>query len=175
MSEEALPPDHVSRIDSRLAEDPTRKLVMTRRFDASPERVFDAWTRSDLVAKWLFTGPTSETHNVDFAPRVDAKWTIQDRRGGVDYTAQGWFLEVDRPRRLVFTFGMPQFADEYDRIIVELAPDGAGTLMTFTQEGVRATYKDGAEHGWNLMFMGLKQLIETGAIIYPAHFGKPDV
>lgn len=167
-------PDHVAKIDARIAEDPARKLVMTRRFNAPPERVFDAWTRPELVAKWLFTGPTSDKHEIDFPAKVDMKWTIMDRRGGVDYTAIGWFLEVDRPRRLVFTFGMPQFADEYDRIVVDFAADGDGCLMTFTQEGVRAEYKSGSEHGWNLMFLGLKQLIETGQIVYPAHFGKPD-
>ncbi|OJD57845.1 ATPase [Bacillus sp. NH11B] len=27
-------------------------------------------------------------------------------------------------------------------------------------------YHDGSEHGWNLMFMGLKELVETGEISY---------
>jgi hypothetical protein len=27
-------------------------------------------------------------------------------------------------------------------------------------------YRDGSEHGWNLMFMGLKELLETGQISY---------
>jgi hypothetical protein len=27
-------------------------------------------------------------------------------------------------------------------------------------------HHDGTEHGWNLMFMGLKELIETGKVSY---------
>lgn len=27
-------------------------------------------------------------------------------------------------------------------------------------------YHDGSEHGWNLMYMGLKELVETGEISY---------
>ena len=27
-------------------------------------------------------------------------------------------------------------------------------------------FHDGSEHGWNLMFMGLKELLETGKISY---------
>lgn len=160
-------PDHAAKIDARLAADPTRRLVMQRRFNATPERVFDAWTKPELVAKWLFTGPTSDKHEIDFLAKVDAKWTIMDQRGGVDYTATGWFLEVDRPRRLVLTFGMPQFSDDFDRIILEFAPDGDGCLMTFTQEGVLEEDKAPQEHGWSLMFLGLGQLVETGKIIYP--------
>lgn len=53
--------------------------------------------------------------------------------------------------------------------------------MTFTQEIIVAheenwtkadiekalgEYYDGSEHGWNLMFMGLKELLETGKISY---------
>ena len=29
-------------------------------------------------------------------------------------------------------------------------------------------YHDGSEHGWNLMFSGLKKLVETGEIDYPS-------
>lgn len=165
-------PLHVAKIEARLAADPTRRLVMTRRFNAAPERVFDAWTKPELVAKWLFTGPTSEAHSADFSARVDAKWTITDRRGGVDYTAEGWFLEVDRPHRLVFTFGMPQFSADYDRIVLEFAPDGDGCLMTFVQEGVLEEYKAPQEHGWSLMFLGLGQIVETGQIVYPDHLAS---
>jgi len=27
-------------------------------------------------------------------------------------------------------------------------------------------YHDGSEHGWSLMFMGLKELVETGQVSY---------
>jgi hypothetical protein len=75
---------------------------------ASAERVFDAWVNPGTAAKWLFTTPKSEWHNAEMDVRVGGRWTIVDRREGTDYKAIGEYLEIDRPRRLAFTFGMPQ-------------------------------------------------------------------
>ena len=40
--------------------------------------------------------------------------------------AEGEYLEIDRPRWLVFTFRMPQFSDSEDRVVVEIAPLAEG-------------------------------------------------
>src|SRR5579872_1248368 len=117
-----------------------RRLTMTRRFDASPERLFDAWTDPRLAHAWLFTGPESESHSAEMDLRVGGQWKVCDRRGGTDYTAIGEYLEVDRPRRLVFTFGMPQFSPAFGRVTVEIEPDGQGSLMTFTQDDLPPQY-----------------------------------
>jgi uncharacterized protein YndB with AHSA1/START domain len=127
-------------------------LRMSRRFDASPERVFDAWVDPKVAAKWLFTSPTSESHSTDLDVRVGGGWTITDRREGVDYRALGEYLEIDRPRRLVFSFGMPQFAEGFARVIVEIVADGTGARMTLTQEDVPAGAEAGLEEGWGAMF-----------------------
>ena len=134
-------------------------LRMSRRFDASPERVFDAWADPRVAAKWLFTSPTSESHSTELDVRVGGGWAIIDRRDGVDYRAIGEYLEVDRPRRLVFSFGMPQFAEGFARVIVEIAADGTGALMTLTQEDVPAGAEAGLEEGWSAMFETLAVLL----------------
>ena len=128
---------------------------ITRRFDASAERVFDAWINPRTASKWLFTSPTSEKNKTEIDARVGGKWTITDRRGGTDYTGIGEYLEIDRPRRLVFTFGMPQFSPYFNRVIVEIAPDGNGCILTLTQEGLLADHEKGTEEGWGKMFDSL--------------------
>lgn len=132
-----------------------RALRMTRRFDAPPARVFDAWTDPQLAARWLFTGPDSEAHTTSFDLRVGGNWEIVDRRGGADYRAIGEYLEIDAPRRLVFTFGMPQFAPGFSKVTVEIAADGAGAVMTMIHADVPADSVAGLEQGWSQMFTGL--------------------
>jgi uncharacterized protein YndB with AHSA1/START domain len=127
-------------------------LRLTRRFDAAPERVFDAWTDPKLAAGWLFTSPTSEAHTAEIDLRVGGRWEIVDRRDGASYRAIGEYLEIERPRRLAFTFGMPQFSDGFSKVVVEIAPDGAGALMTLIQEELPADAIPALEQGWREMF-----------------------
>jgi uncharacterized protein YndB with AHSA1/START domain len=127
-------------------------LRLTRRFEAAPERLFDAWTDPRLARGWLFTTPASEAHRVEIDLRVGGRWEIVDRRDGVDYRAIGEYLEIERPRRLVFTFGMPQFSDSFTTVIVEIAPEGAGAVMTLTQDGLEADAIAALEPGWRQMF-----------------------
>ena len=137
----------------------TEVLQITRRLAASPERVYAAWTDPALVSRWLFAGPHSQRHAADLDVRVGGRWTITDRRAGVDYTATGEYLEVEPPHRLVFSFGMPQFSPELARVIVEIAADGDGAVMTLTQEDLRPEEVRPTERGWSKMFEGLAQLL----------------
>ncbi len=134
-------------------------LRMSRRFAAAPEQVFAAWTDPALAARWLFTTPDSESHSVELDLRVGGRWTITDRRDGVDYTATGEYLEIDPPRRLVFTFGMPQFSPEFDRVTVEIAPDDAGVVMTLSQHDLPPSHVAATEDGWSKMFGALATLV----------------
>jgi uncharacterized protein YndB with AHSA1/START domain len=145
----------------RMREDPDRVLHMVRRFEASPERVYDAWTDPKFVALWLFTGPTSEAHTCEMDPRAGGRWTINDTRDGVKYTATGEFIVADRPRKVSFTFAMPQFSHEHDLVTVTFEPDGDGCIMRFKQEGIAQMAKGPSESGWTPMFEGLAKAIGT--------------
>jgi uncharacterized protein YndB with AHSA1/START domain len=64
------------------------------------------------MSKWLFTSEVSdiEAKVVKNDVRVGGTWLIKDRRNGQDYVGDGEYLEIDRPRCLVFTFRMAQFS-----------------------------------------------------------------
>jgi uncharacterized protein YndB with AHSA1/START domain len=143
-----------------MTAEPERFLRLTRRFAASPERVFDAWLDPLLVRQWLFAMPGDQGHTAQLDARPGGQWTITARRGGMDYTATGEYLEIDRPRRLVLTFAMPQFSPNSDTLTVEIVPDGAGCRLTLTQSGVDIAaemrmlppgVKGGSEQGWETM------------------------
>ncbi len=158
----------------------TTTLTMNRYFDVTAERVFDAWLNPEMMRKWLFTlEATNKVAKND--PRVGGTWEIVDHREGKDYRAIGEYIEIERPHKIVFTFKMPQFSDTEDKITVEIEQLEQGCEMTFTQnivvpheenwteediEKALDGYNRETEHGWNLMFKGLKQLVETGKISF---------
>lgn len=158
----------------------TTTLTMTRHFDSMAEEFFAAWLNPEMMRKWFFTlEATNKVTKND--PRVGGTWEIVDHREGTDYRAIGEYIEIDSPNKLVFTFKMPQFSDTVDKITVEVKQLEKGCEMTFTQhivvpheenwtegdiEKALVEYNSGSEQGWNLMFMGLKELIETGEISY---------
>jgi uncharacterized protein YndB with AHSA1/START domain len=130
-------------------------LRITRRFDATPERVFDAWIDPGRAGRWLFTSPSSERHSTDLDVRIGGKWTIVDRRDGVDYTAAGEYVAIDRPHRLVFTFGMPQFSPLFCTVTVEIVADREGCVLTLSQDKLAPDAREPVEQGWSDMFDAL--------------------
>lgn len=163
----------------------TTTLVMKRHFDVKAERLYDAWLNPQMMRKWLFTMDASNKVCVN-DPRVGGEWEIVDHRGGVDYRAVGNYVELTPPSKIVLTFRMPQFSDTEDVITVEIEALGDSCEMTFTQEIVvpheegwtaddvakaLGEYRDGTEHGFSLMFGGLKQLLEQGITPVMPDFG----
>jgi uncharacterized protein YndB with AHSA1/START domain len=126
---------------------------VARRFTAPPERVFDAWLDAKRAGNWMFATPDGEMVRAEIDARVGGKFVFTDRRRGEDVEHTGEYLEIDRPRRLVFTFGLPKVSPDFDRVTVEIVPQGTGCELTLTHEMKRewAEYKDRTEDGWSKM------------------------
>lgn len=106
-------------------------LRIERRFDVPPETVFDTLTDPDLMPIWW--GDDAE---LDIDLRVGGQYTITRWEDGVEYVAKGDYLEVERPSRLQYTFGMPQFSPNSDTITIQIEEDNGGSLVTFEHSGV---------------------------------------
>ncbi len=131
---------------------------VSRRFEASPERVFDAWLDPRSAGAWLFATPAGTMVRVEIDARVGGRFVFVDRRAGEDVEHTGEYLEIDRPRRLAFSFVVPRFSAEPARIQVDLAPAAANpgsTLLTLVHEGVFAEFAGRTEEGWNAILQGL--------------------
>lgn len=81
--------------------------------------------------------------------------SFADRRDGIDVEHVGEYLEIDRPRRLVFTFGVPQFSPEFTRVRVDIVPSGSAFELTLTHEGVLRDYASQTRQGWTGILEGL--------------------
>lgn len=81
----------------------SRELVLTRIIDASPEKVFRAWTEPELLKQWFaplpFTTPVVE---LDLRPGGANLIVMRDPQGN-EFPNRGVYLEVVKNERLVFT------------------------------------------------------------------------
>ena len=132
---------------------------VTRRFQASPERLFDAWLDPASAKAFLFATPTGEIVRADIDGRVGGGFTIVNRRDGVDVEHTGAYREIVRPRRLKFTFRVPKFSTADSLVTVDIAPVDGGCELTLTQGGVLADYADKTPEGWGMIFDGLTRLL----------------
>lgn len=139
---------------------PPQKAIVqvTRRFSASAERVFDAWLDPNTVGKWLFATPTGKMSKVKIDARVGGSYVIVENREGVDVEHVGEYLEIDRPRRLVFTLKVPKYSQESTKVTVEIRALESGCELTLTHEGVLPDYIASTTSGWNMI---LDQLAAT--------------
>lgn len=79
-------------------------LIITRIFDATRGRVFDAWARQDHFVQWMCP-PGVEVTNGEIDVRPGGAWRIDGRHSGDRmFSMSGKYVEVKRPERLVFTW-----------------------------------------------------------------------
>ena len=125
---------------------------VTHSYSAPPERVFDAWLDPAIARRFLFATPTGEMIRAEVDARVGGKFVFTDRRPDMgDVLHTGEYLEIDRPRRLAFTFGVPQYNADFTRVLVEIAPAATGCDLTLTQAGVPAEWADRSKQGWTMI------------------------
>jgi uncharacterized protein YndB with AHSA1/START domain len=146
----------------RISEGTSEGLIQataTHRFKASPERVFDAWLDPEKVMKWMF--PNGDIVRMEIDPRVGGWFSFVDRREGEEVDHRGEYLEIDRPRRLVFSWGMPSYSPDFDRVTVEIVPLEAGCELTLTHEmkAEWADYLDSTKDAWTTMLEALAQTL----------------
>ncbi|MBP0441138.1 SRPBCC family protein [Tianweitania sediminis] len=137
----------------------TVRVVVSRRFDALPERVFDAWLDPAIARRWLFTTTDTKISVCEIDGRVGGAFKLVDHRPDGDITHVGTYLAIERPHLLVFTFAVPQFSPLHDRVTVEIEPDGAGCVLTLTNEmdAGNAEWIEPAKEGWTMMLASLER------------------
>jgi len=135
---------------------PGRVVVrVSRRFTAAPERVFDAWLDPRMIRRWMFGARLrdEEILRVAIDARVGGTFSFLVRREGVELDHVGTYREVDRPRRLVFTWGVGAESGDDSVVTVEIAPLAAGCELTLTHvmDAKWAEYAARTEAGWTRM------------------------
>ncbi|HET7232128.1 MAG TPA: SRPBCC family protein [Longimicrobium sp.] len=136
------------------------------RYRHPAERVFDAWLDPRLASRFLYATPDGAIVRCDLDARVGGRWSIVDRRDGEDVDHTGEYLEIGRPRRLVFTFGVPKYASWFDRVEIDITPvEGGGCelVLTHTLAPEGAEWAEGTRDGWAGILRGLETVLEGEA------------
>ena len=112
--------------------------TIERVYDATPERVFNAWADPAAKTRW-FGGPDEGGSEYELDFRVGGH---ELNRGGtpdgVVYTYEAVYRDIAPNERIVYTYEMYMGDARISVSVtaVELAPEGAGTRLTFTEHGV---------------------------------------
>ena len=123
---------------------------VTHRFDASAERVYDAFLDPSRASKFMFATAMGRIVRCDIDARMGGTFTIVDRRNGEDVVHTGTYLALERPRRIVFTLSVEKYSTDTDTVTIEITPRRKGCEVTLTHEmkAKYAPFQDRAREGW---------------------------
>ena len=139
-------------MQSGIAETAKVGIELQRRFRASPERVFRAWTQPVALREW-WCPPGWVAGEIEIDLRVGGSYRIAMVRAaspGARVSVSGQFLEVRAPGRLVYTWRWEGAFAEMPETLVTLELSGSDneTLLilhhgNFTDLGLRQQHRSG--------------------------------
>jgi uncharacterized protein YndB with AHSA1/START domain len=136
-------------------------VAVTRQFNFPPERVFDAFLDVQKARQFMFATEAGEMVRAEVDPRVGGKFVFTDRREEGEVEHVGEFVEIDRPRRLVFVYGIPMYSPDQDRVTVEISPleSGCEVKLTHALNPKWADYAERTKQGWTMILAGLEKTL----------------
>jgi uncharacterized protein YndB with AHSA1/START domain len=127
----------------------------------TPERLWQALTDPDDTRRYWYGARSISDW------KVGSRWTSESEDGEV--YLEGEILEIDPPRRLVHTLHIvhePEAAAEApSRLEFDITPIGDRCRLTVTHTGRGPATLEYTTGGWETIFGGLKELLETGQVV----------
>jgi uncharacterized protein YndB with AHSA1/START domain len=133
-------------------------LVVRRIIRATPERLFDAWTRPEQLIEWW--GPEGVQcigAHVDL--RVGGRYRIGNRLpDGRELWIAGEFEAVERPHLLVYSWQLEGTPGTAERVAVRFEGNEAGAEVIVTHERIASEgLRDEHARGWYGCLEGLSR------------------
>jgi uncharacterized protein YndB with AHSA1/START domain len=138
--------------------EPTDVVRIERTFAAPPDIVFDAWTSVEVLKRWWHAETDWETPFalVDLRVGGSIRVTMRNPADGTEYGGGGEYTDIDRPRRLAFTWTWDGDDETRRQLIeVEFLDEGERTTVILTNRGLPKGEADDYRDGWNNAFENL--------------------
>jgi len=153
----------------KLSTPSDREIEVTRNFNAPRQLVFDAFTKPELVSRWLLGPPgwTMPVCEIDLKVGGAYRYRWRNEADGQEMGLSGVFREIVSPERLVATERFDEAwypGDALDTTV--FVEDGAITRITITvlyeSKAARDTARaSGMEHGMAAGYDRLEQLLSS--------------
>src|ERR1700743_2147189 len=114
--------------------------AVTRKILIAPpaERVFQALSDPPQLLQWWGQKGMFQSTNWTIDLRVGGLWKGEAEMGGSTFWVSGEYLEIDRPRLLVYTWLSSLPGETPSVVRIELEPEAAGTRVKLRHSGLAA-------------------------------------
>lgn len=124
-------------------------LTVSREIAAPAEALFDAWLEPRSLSVWLRPLVISQTR-AEVDARVGGDFRIVMVRDDAEVLHSGRYLEIDRPRRLVFSWKSPATGHRDTIVTVTFQERADSTLVEIHQVGLADEQaRAGHDEGWS--------------------------
>jgi uncharacterized protein YndB with AHSA1/START domain len=123
-----------------MSEKPNQDIQLEQIFAEKPSRVYDSWLSTESLREWFFA-PEDTVLKTILDPVVGGQYQFSILREGQRIEMTGKYLELDRPRRLVFDWGL-------SRVIIAITAIGTGSKLSLIHEDIPDSFFDSTKSGW---------------------------
>jgi uncharacterized protein YndB with AHSA1/START domain len=149
-------------MDSRI------EAKVSHRFQAPAERVYDAWLDAEQVRLWMAAalkgfGLAGDIRRVEIDARVGGKFFFSDMRDGTEAKHWGTYLELDRPRKIVFTWIVDEGEESNPSIVtltIRSETDGCLATIVHEMDAQWLDYIARTEAGWGRMLDAIERALD---------------
>jgi uncharacterized protein YndB with AHSA1/START domain len=138
-------------------------VVVRRTIAASAEDLFDAWLDPEALATWMRPGTIRST-----VAKVEARVgggyeiTMQGQSGPIVH--KGVYQQIDRPKKLVFTWASPGTEQRDTLVTVDFIAAGKRTEIVVTHEQLPESARPSHSNGWTSGLQHLDEACQQGLL-----------
>jgi len=138
-------------------------VVVRRTIAASAEDLFDAWLDPEALATWMRPGTIMSTV-ARVEPRVGGSYEITMQGEAGPITHRGVYRQIDRPKRLIFTWASPGTEQRDTLVTVDFVRVDARTEIIVTHEQLPESARPSHSNGWTSGLQHLDEACQQGLL-----------